>query len=99
MGPFEILPQHRDTIRQLVLNAGMANLRVFGSVLHGDDQEGRDLDLLVDQAPQTSLLDVVRRQRTIGTLLEVREDLSTPGDLPPKFRDRVVSEALPLGMF
>jgi predicted nucleotidyltransferase len=78
------------------MQAGMANPRVFGSVLHGDDEDGSDLDLLVDPAPQTSLLDVVRLQRMIGTLLEVRVDLLTPGDLPPKFRDRVVSEALPL---
>jgi len=96
MRPSEILPQHRETIRQLVLEAGMANPRVFGSVVRGEDEDGSDLDLLVDPAPKTSLLDVVRLQRMIATLLEVRVDLLTPGDLPPKFRDRVVSEALPL---
>jgi uncharacterized protein len=96
MRPSEVLPQHRETIRQLVLEAGMANPRVFGSVLHGEDQEGSDLDLLVDPSPKTSLLDVVRVQRMIETLVQVRVDLLTPGDLPPKFRDRVVAEALPL---
>jgi predicted nucleotidyltransferase len=96
MRPSEVLPQHRETIRQLVLQAGMANPRVFGSVLHGDDQEDSDLDLLVDPSPRTSLLDVVRLQRVIETMLHVRVDLLTPGDLPPKFRDRVVAEALPL---
>ena len=96
MRPSEILPQHRETIRQLVLEAGMANPRVFGSVVRGEDEDGSDLDLLVDPAPKTSLLDVVRLQRMIATLLEGRVDLLTPGDLPPKFRDRVVSEALPL---
>jgi hypothetical protein len=29
MRPSEILPQYRDTIRQLVIEAGMANPRVF----------------------------------------------------------------------
>ena len=96
MRPSEVLHQHRDTIRQLVLQAGMANPRVFGSVLRGEDKEGSDLDLLVDPAPKTSLLDVVRLQRLIETLVQVKVDLLTPGDLPPKFRDRVVSEALPL---
>jgi len=96
MRPSEVLPQHRDTIRQLVLQAGMANPRVFGSVLRGEDKEGSDLDLLVDPAPKTSLLDVVRLQRMIETIVNVKVDLLTPGDLPPKFRDRVVSEALPL---
>ena len=59
MRPSEVLPQHRETIRQLVLEAGMANPRVFGSVLHGKDHEDSDLDLLVDPSPRTSLLDVV----------------------------------------
>ena len=47
MRPSEILPQHRETIRQLVLQAGMANPRVFGSVVRGEDEDGSDLDLLV----------------------------------------------------
>ena len=58
MRPSEVFPQHRETIRQLVMQAGMANPRVFGSVLQGDDQDGSDLDLLVDPAPRTSLLDL-----------------------------------------
>lgn len=96
MRPSEVLPKHRDTICQLVLQAGMANPRVFGSVVRGEDQDGSDLDLLVDPSPQTSLLDVVRVQRMIETLVEVRVDLLTPGDLPPKFRERVVAETQPL---
>jgi hypothetical protein len=96
MRPSAALPQHREAIRQLVLQAGMANPRLFGSVLRGEDEDGSDLDLLVDPAPRTSLLDVVRLQRMIATLLEVRVDVLTPGDLPPKFRDRVVAEASPL---
>jgi predicted nucleotidyltransferase len=96
MRPSEVLPLHRETIRQLVLQAGMANPRVFGSVLHGKDEEDSDLDLLVDPSPRTSLLDVVRLQRIIESLVQVKVDLLTPGDLPPKFRDRVVAEALPI---
>jgi hypothetical protein len=96
MRPSEALPQHRETIRQLVLQAGMANPRVFGSVARGEDREDSDLDILVDPAPRTSLLDVVHVQRLIEALVQVKVDLLTPGDLPPKFRNRVVAEAQPL---
>jgi predicted nucleotidyltransferase len=96
MRPSDVLPQHRETIRQLVLEAGMANPRVFGSVLRGQDSERSDLDLLVDPAPKTDLLDLARLQRLIQAKIGVRVDLLTPGDLPPKFRDRVVAEALPV---
>jgi predicted nucleotidyltransferase len=96
MRPSEALPLHRETIRQLVLEAGMTNPRVFGSVVRGDDNEESDLDLLVDPAPQTDLLDLARLQRILQEHTGVPVDLLTPGDIPPKFRDRVVSEALPV---
>jgi len=96
MRPSEILPLHRETIRQLVLEAGMANPRVFGSVLHGDDQEGSDLDLLVDPAPRTSLLDLAGLQIEIETRTGAEVDLLTPRSLPLKFRQRVLDEAQPV---
>jgi predicted nucleotidyltransferase len=45
MRPSEILPRHREAIRQIVLQSGMENPRLFGSVLHDDDIDGSDLDL------------------------------------------------------
>jgi hypothetical protein len=91
-----MLERHRDTIRQLVMQAGMANPRVFGSVLHGEDQEDSDLDLLVDPAPRTSLLDLVRLQIEIETRTGAKVDMLTPGCLTPKFRQRVLEEAQPV---
>ena len=96
MRPSEVLPKHRETIRRLVEQAGMANPRVFGSVLHGDDQEDSDLDLLVDPAPRTSLLDLAGLQIEIEGQTGAKVDLLTPGCLPLKFRQRVLDEAQPV---
>ena len=96
MRPSEVLPQHRETIRQLVFKAGMANPRVFGSVLHGDDEDGSDLDLLVDPAPKTSLLDLSGLQIEIEAQTGVKVDLLTPRSLPLKFRQRDLEEAQPV---
>jgi uncharacterized protein len=96
MKPSDVLPQHRETIRKLVLEAGMANPRIFGSVLHGDDIDGSDLDILVDPAPKTSLLDVAGLQIQIEQVLGVRVDLLTPRALPIKFREKALSEAQPV---
>jgi uncharacterized protein len=96
MRPSEVLPQHRETIRRLVAEAGMANPRVFGSVLHGRDEEVSDLDLLVDAAPRTSLLDLAGLQIEIEIQTGVKVDLLTPGFLPMKFRQRVLDEAQPV---
>jgi predicted nucleotidyltransferase len=96
MRPSEALPRHRDTIRQLVLQAGMANPRVFGSVLRGEDREDSDLDILVDPAARTSLLDLAGLQIEIEARTGVKVDLLTPGCLPLKFRQRVLEEAQPV---
>jgi predicted nucleotidyltransferase len=94
--PSEVLPQHRETIRQLVIQAGMANPRVFGSVLHGDDQDGSDLDLLVDPAPRASLLTIVSLQSKLEEATGIKIDLRTPGELHPRFRSKVLAEAASL---
>lgn len=96
MRPSEVLRQHRETIRRLVLEAGMANPRVFGSALHGDDEDGSDLDLLVDPAPRTSLLDLAGLQLEIEARTGVKVDLLTPKSLSLKFRQKVLDEALPV---
>ena len=71
-----------------------ANPRVFGSVLHGTDRDGSDLDLLVDTLPGATLFDLSGLQVELEELLGVSVDLLTPGDLPVKFREQVLAEAV-----
>ena len=72
------------------------NPRVFGSVLHGDDEEGSDLDLLIDPIKGTSLMDVAGIQVELERLLGIPVDVLTPKALPEKFRQRVLDEAVPV---
>jgi predicted nucleotidyltransferase len=83
----------RDAVRDAVSRFRTANPRVFGSVLHGTDQDGSDLDLLVDALPGATLFDLGGLQDELKSLLGVDVDLLTPGDLPPKFRAKVLAEA------
>jgi len=96
MRPSEVLPRHREAIRQLVHEAGMTNPRVFGSVLHGDDGEDSDLDLLVDPAPRASLLTMVKLQTQLEEATGIKIDLRTPAELHPRFRSKVLAEAASL---
>jgi hypothetical protein len=72
------------------------NPRVFGSVVCGTDRDDSDLDLLVDALPGATLFDLGGLQAELEELLGMSVDLVTPGDLPPKFRQRVLAEALPV---
>ena len=96
MKPSQALAQHRDMIRLIVERHHASNTRVFGSVLSGQDVEGSDLDLLVDPLPKATLFDLGGMQAELETLLCVPVDVLTPGDLPVRFRDRVLREAAPL---
>ena len=86
----------RQDIRRIASRFPVANPRVFGSVLHGDDTEGSDLDLLVDALPGTTLFDLGGLQAELEDLLGVPVDLLTPGDLPATFRSVVLAEAQPV---
>jgi predicted nucleotidyltransferase len=96
MRPSEALATHRAALRQLVSRHGLLRPRVFGSVTQGTDTDGSDLDLLVDAPPGTTLLRLGGLQVELETLLGVQVDLLTPGDLPPKFRAKVLAEAQPV---
>jgi predicted nucleotidyltransferase len=96
MRPSLALASHRDAVREMVLRFKTANPRVFGSVVRGDDSDESDLDLLVDPLPGTTLFDLGGLLIALEELLGVRVDLLTPGDLPVKFRARVLAEAMPV---
>jgi len=96
MKPSEALAANRQAVRQAVQQFKTENPRLFGSALHGNDREDSDLDLLVDPLPGVTLFDLGGLQVELEELLGVPVDLLTPGDIPPKFREAVLSEAKPV---
>jgi len=68
-------------------------IRVFGSVLHGDDSEDSDLDLLVEPTQDTTLLDIGAIRYELRKLLGIPVDVLTPNALPDSFREQVLTEA------
>ena len=96
MKPSIAFQAHRATIRSVVVRHRASNARVFGSVLHGDDQEGSDLDILIDPTPETTLLDIGAIRHELLNLLGVPVDVLTPNALPDTFRAQVIAEARPV---
>lgn len=96
MKPSASLDLQRGAVRAAVSRFRTANPRVFGSIVHGNDEDGSDLDLLVDPLPGTTLFDLGGLQVELESLLGVPVDVLTPGDLPLKFRAQVLAEARPI---
>jgi predicted nucleotidyltransferase len=96
MRPSLVLESKRSVVREAAGRSRTSNPRVFGSVLHGTDQDGSDLDLLVDALPGATLFDLGGLQVELEALLGIHVDVLTPGDLPLKFRAKVLAEAQPV---
>ena len=96
MKPSVSLERQRSAVCQVALRYKTVNPRVFGSIVHGNDEDGSDLDLLVDPLPGTTLFDLGGLQVELETMLGVPVDVLTPGDLPLKFRSQVLAEARPI---
>ena len=96
MRPSHALEANREARPRHYSKTSVRNVRVFGSVLHEDDTEASDLDLLVDPTPQTTLLYIAAIQIEAERELGLGVDVLTPKSLPASFRERVVREAVPL---
>lgn len=97
MKPSQALLLHRDAIRHVVERNGACNPRIFGSVVHGEDIEGSDIDILIDPIDgRTSLVSLARIKRELEQLLGVRTDIQTPLSLHERFRGAILREAVPV---
>ena len=96
MLPSVALQTHREAIRHIALSHRVTNVRVFGSVVHGDDTEGSDLDLLVDPTNETTMMDIGAIRYELKQLLGIPVDVLTPRAIPDHFKSRVLQEARPV---
>lgn len=87
------IQKHGQDIHQLSQQYHVANPRVFGSVLHGEQSVTSDVDILVDATEETTLFDMGGFQQALMALLNTPVDVVTPEDLSVDFREQVLSSA------
>ena len=90
----ELIAEKRESILQAARQHGATSIRLFGSVARGDETGGSDIDFLVRMEPGRSLLDMGGLQFDLEELLGCNVDLVSERGLRPRFRDRVLREAL-----
>ena len=69
MDTFTLLRQRKPEILAIAAKYGVGNVRVFGSVRHGEDKDGSDIDLIVDPLPGATLFDLGELQVELEELL------------------------------
>lgn len=90
----QILQKYRSEILEAALRHGARDVRVFGSLARGEDDETSDLDLLVTLGEDRSLLDLVGLKQDLEDLVHRPVDVVTERSLSPYLREQVLSEAV-----
>ena len=90
------LSENRQEILSLAQQYGAKNVRVFGSVARGEDDEQSDIDFLVEMEPTRSLFDLGGFMMALQELLECPVDVVTEDGLKMRIRERVLQEAVAL---
>lgn len=74
----------------------VSNVRVFGSVARGVDNDASDIDLLVDLDSEARPLDLLELGCDLEDELGVKVEIGTPESLRPFLRAEVLAEAVAL---
>jgi len=96
MGLKELIEKKRDEILETAARHGARNVRIFGSVLRGEETGDSDVDFLVEFEPDRSLLDHVALIQDLEDLLGRKVDVVTESALHWYVRPRIIAEAVPL---
>ena len=91
-----LIENNRAEILALADRHGVRNVRVFGSMAHGDADDTSDVDLLVSLPPDRTGLALGALLMDVQDLLHRRVEVVTERGLHPALRDRVLREARPL---
>jgi hypothetical protein len=92
----QILKQKRDDILKIASRYGAKKIRVFGSVVRGEDRPDSDVDFLVDLEEGRSLMDLGGLLMDLQKLLGRNVDVVTEKGLHWYIKDQVLHEARPI---
>jgi hypothetical protein len=92
----DLLREKREEILRIAEKHGARNVRVFGSVVHGEATESSDIDLLVDTSEKTSPWFPAGLVEELEEVLGKRVDVVTSKGLYWLLRRRILKEARPL---
>jgi hypothetical protein len=94
MATLDEIRAKRDAILEIAKRYGVRQVRLFGSVVRGEDRPESDLDVLVDFEPKRSLLDLIGFEQDLEELIGRKADVISARGINPRIKDRVLREAV-----
>lgn len=92
----ESLLDRRSALIAAARRHGASNIRLFGSVVRGEETASSDVDLLVDLAEERGFDDYLALAEELEALIGRKVDLVTSRGVSPFLRPLIEREALPL---
>lgn len=96
MDELHVVQQKKKEILAVAHAHGLINVRVFGSVVRGEDNPQSDIDFLVDLEKGRTLLDLGGAFVKLQELLGRKVDIVTERGLHWYLREKILKEARPL---
>ena len=96
MGLDELLKEKREGILRIAASHGAYDVRLFGSVVHGNARPNSDIDFLVEMESDRSLLDQIGFIQDLEEYLGQRVDIVTPNSLHWYIKDKILADAVAL---
>ncbi|ASJ09747.1 nucleotidyltransferase [Thermococcus siculi] len=84
-----LLRLHTDELRK---RFGVKRIGIFGSYSRGEQRSESDVDILVEFERPIGMIDFIRLQEYLESILGVRVDLVTPQALKKRIKERVLRE-------
>jgi|SRR5690554_1231975 len=91
-----LVRERRSDILRLADQHGAYRVRLFGSVIRGEDDDTSDLDLLIEMREDRDLLDRIALKQDLEDLLGIDVDVVTDNALHPILRSKIQKEAVEL---
>lgn len=88
-----ILHSHK---RELEQRYKVESIALFGSYVRGEQNEGSDLDVLVEFSSPVSLLHIVSLENHLNDILGVQVDVIPRKNIREELRSAILREAVPL---
>ena len=93
----QVLLEKREEILQIAAKHGAHNVRIFGSVARGEDDEKSDIDFLIDyDLSKISPWFPSGLMQDLQSILGRKVDIVTVEGLKERIRERVLEEAMEL---
>jgi len=89
----EIRTKYREQILQIAKKYKAENVRVFGSVVRGENTEKSDIDFLVHFTKGASLLDESGLDLDLRDLLKCKVDVISDRAIRSEFKSFILNEA------